>query len=109
MMPVGPPMTKPRKDRSATTLKAPRATQPEAPSFPVKKLTASDKTRPINRHTKPGPTAAASDSLLLGARISRRAADRLRSGHLWVYASDIEAIQTHENDPPALMPVADSR
>jgi 23S rRNA (cytosine1962-C5)-methyltransferase len=36
----------------------------------------------------------------------------LRSGYLWVYASDIEAIQVSETgsaDPPALLPVADSR
>src|ERR1700760_3884609 len=30
----------------------------------------------------------------VGARISRRAADRLRAGHVWVYASDIESIET---------------
>jgi 23S rRNA (cytosine1962-C5)-methyltransferase len=45
----------------------------------------------------------------LGARISRRAADRLRTGHLWVYASDIESIELPAGEPPALLPVADSR
>jgi 23S rRNA (cytosine1962-C5)-methyltransferase len=45
----------------------------------------------------------------LGARVSRRAADRLRSGYLWVYASDIEFIEAGPGDPPALLPVADSR
>ncbi len=44
-----------------------------------------------------------------GARITRRAADRLRSGHLWVYASDIESIAADEQSPPALLPVADNR
>jgi 23S rRNA (cytosine1962-C5)-methyltransferase len=44
-----------------------------------------------------------------GARISRRAADRLRSGHLWVYASDIESLELPAGDPPALLAVADSR
>ena len=48
-----------------------------------------------------------------GAQISRRAADRLRDGHLWVYASDIESINVsvaaEEGEPPALLPVADSR
>ncbi len=44
-----------------------------------------------------------------GARISRRAADRLRDGHLWVYASDIESLSADENNPPALLPVADNR
>ena len=48
-----------------------------------------------------------------GARISRRAADRLRSGYLWVYASDIESVSespsTGEGEQPSLMPVADAR
>jgi 23S rRNA (cytosine1962-C5)-methyltransferase len=44
--------------------------------------------------------------------INRRAADRLRAGHLWVYASDIESIEVPEGpsgSPPALLPLADSR
>jgi 23S rRNA (cytosine1962-C5)-methyltransferase len=44
----------------------------------------------------------------LGATISRRAADRLRQGHLWVYASDIEDL-TVPDPPPALLPFADNR
>jgi 23S rRNA (cytosine1962-C5)-methyltransferase len=46
---------------------------------------------------------------VLGARINRRAADRLRTGHLWVYASDIESVELPAGEPPALIPVADSR
>jgi 23S rRNA (cytosine1962-C5)-methyltransferase len=45
----------------------------------------------------------------IGAKITRRASDRLRDGYLWVYASDIEAINVGEGEPPALLPVADSR
>jgi 23S rRNA (cytosine1962-C5)-methyltransferase len=47
----------------------------------------------------------------LGAVVNRRAADRLRAGHLWVYASDVQAITLAkpEEDPPALLPVADNR
>lgn len=44
-----------------------------------------------------------------GAQVSRRAADRLRSGHLWVYASDVEAAPAGGEDVPRLVPVADSR
>jgi 23S rRNA (cytosine1962-C5)-methyltransferase len=44
-----------------------------------------------------------------GAQISRRAADRLRIGYLWVYASEIESLQLPDGAPPALLPVADSR
>jgi 23S rRNA (cytosine1962-C5)-methyltransferase len=49
-----------------------------------------------------------------GARVSRRAADRLRAGHVWVYASDVESLNAGDGDAPAgdapaLLPVADSR
>ena len=44
-----------------------------------------------------------------GVRINRRAADRLRAGHLWVYASDIESVELPAGETPALLPVADSR
>src|SRR5579863_3326092 len=44
-----------------------------------------------------------------GARISRRAAERLRAGQVWVYASDVEAVETGEGEAPFLLPVADSR
>lgn len=45
----------------------------------------------------------------MGARISRRAADRIRAGHVWVYASDVEAIAGPEKDSAGLIPVADNR
>jgi 23S rRNA (cytosine1962-C5)-methyltransferase len=53
-----------------------------------------------------GPDAA------VGAIVNRRAADRLRSGHLWVYANEVESIQLPDsatNEAPALLPVADQR
>ena len=40
------------------------------------------------------------------AVISRRAADRLRAGHVWVYQSDVERIV---GEPSGLIPVADQR
>ena len=43
-----------------------------------------------------------------GATISRRAADRLRAGHLWVYASDVVSV-TLPNPEKTLLPVADQR
>jgi 23S rRNA (cytosine1962-C5)-methyltransferase len=78
-------MTKTRTARPATTRKA-HKTAPSAP-------------RDQRTHEKPTP----------GVKINRRAADRLRSGHLWVYASDIESVELPVGDPPALLPVADSR
>ena len=44
-----------------------------------------------------------------GVRVSRRAADRLRAGHVWVYASDVEEASAGEGAAPALLPVADNR
>lgn len=41
-----------------------------------------------------------------GARISRRASDRIRGGHVWVYASDVESAPP---ESAALVPVADNR
>ena len=44
--------------------------------------------------------------------MNRRAADRLRGGHLWVYSSDVESVTLPGNgsgNPPALLSVADSR
>jgi 23S rRNA (cytosine1962-C5)-methyltransferase len=65
------------------------------------------------RPTKSGTPRPAPDQNTLGskigAKITRRASDRLREGYLWVYASDIEAINVGEGEPPALLPVADSR
>jgi len=40
------------------------------------------------------------------AVISRRAADRIRAGHVWVYQSDVEQII---GEPSGLLPVADQR
>src|SRR5690349_3630951 len=61
------------------------------------------------RANDPGDKALA-DPTGLGATINRRAADRLRAGHVWVYASDIESLSVPDSDaPPALIPVADGR
>ncbi|HEY1804247.1 MAG TPA: class I SAM-dependent rRNA methyltransferase [Terracidiphilus sp.] len=43
-----------------------------------------------------------------GATVSRRAADRLRAGHLWVYASDVLSIALPAPEK-TLVPVADNR
>jgi 23S rRNA (cytosine1962-C5)-methyltransferase len=52
----------------------------------------------------------APDSAGAGARISRRAADRLRAGHVWVYASDVESVALPEGQATAaLLPVVDTR
>jgi 23S rRNA (cytosine1962-C5)-methyltransferase len=64
---------------------------------------------------KPGQTMPQQARSAPGALISRRAADRLRAGHVWVYASEIESLNVPEvpepgrDGPAALLPVADNR
>ncbi len=126
-------MTKPPKSLPPVPWKAPKANRPGVPTdgsmsvgwrpeAPAPSQTASDARKPATRgslrnpdparrqppapgpHSVPPPANAPA-----GARITRRAADRLRSGHLWVYASDIESIAADKHNPPALLPVADNR
>jgi len=95
-------MSKPRREHQDKS-KAPPARRGEAPSA----------FRPGAEGVKrPASTAPASLPRRAGARISRRAADHIRGGHVWVYASEIEVLEagTAEGDnPPALLPVADNR
>ena len=85
---------KPRNLNSVSSQKAPKAPTPKAPFE--------------RTHKRAAPALRSERSP--GALVNRRAADRLRSGHLWVYSSDIESIELLDADnPPALLPVADSR
>jgi len=55
---------------------------------------------------------ARSRTKLPGAVISRRASDRLRNGHVWVYASELESVELGAGElgvEPSLLPVADNR
>jgi 23S rRNA (cytosine1962-C5)-methyltransferase len=47
--------------------------------------------------------------MTLTLRITRRAAGRLRAGHLWVYRSDIESAPEAELSPGALVTLVDNR
>jgi 23S rRNA (cytosine1962-C5)-methyltransferase len=60
-----------------------------------------------------GPRIAAAQAYGPAATITRRAADRLRAGHLWVYRSDVETLVPHTGEAQvgvgALVAVMDSR
>ncbi|HEX3373434.1 MAG TPA: class I SAM-dependent rRNA methyltransferase [Edaphobacter sp.] len=60
-----------------------------------------------------GPQVVAAQPFGPAAGVTRRAADRLRAGHLWVYRSDVESlvprIGATEIDGGALVTVMDSR
>src|SRR3569833_2408389 len=67
---------------------------------------------PSSLRPDPAPNLDPSQKETFGARVSRRAADRLRAGHVWVYASDFELLSSGNapaDQPPSLVPVADYR
>jgi len=116
---------KPRNPQPASHQKAPGKLKPQAPfdriheqpplAKPSEGREPERKVYPAGRSpkpTRPQPAHPPRAGAGFGALINRRAADRLRAGHLWVYASDIESIELPEAasaNPPALLPVADSR
>lgn len=111
-------MAKPRKTHSPKIQKAPEVKDPEAPferarNSPASKLVErkDESNRPAARALQ-DRSAAAATRAAAGAVISRRAADRLRRGHLWVYASDLESVElpsSSDSEPPRMLPVADNR
>jgi 23S rRNA (cytosine1962-C5)-methyltransferase len=107
-------MTKLRRPQTESKQKAPGANRPAAP-FASRSDSSRTKPSPENRKLRrdaPSPQkqiVPKAPPLALGARINRRAADRLRIGSVWVYASDIEQIEPGPGDTPPLLPVADSR
>ena len=120
-------MTKPTKPRVGPQLADRKASKPRDPrdqAFARGDEVRSLKT-PSSSAPKPPPggkhaqldSKSNSDSIesklaaqsASGARITRRAADRLRQGHVWVYTSDIESLSVDEQNPPALVQVADNR
>jgi len=67
----------------------------------------------LRRVDERGPRVAAAQPHGPAAVITRRAADRLRAGHLWVYRSDVESLvpsmETTDIAAGALVTVTDSR
>jgi 23S rRNA (cytosine1962-C5)-methyltransferase len=115
-------MKKPHNRPSDLNQKAPKAPRPKAPFERVREAPRKSERKPDREPDKvvslEGKAAGrdrkrpAKPAGSPGALVNRRAADRLRDGYLWVYASDIESIEAPETvsgGPPALLPVADSR
>jgi 23S rRNA (cytosine1962-C5)-methyltransferase len=100
--PAGPSQARPAQTR-------PRSADPVANRGPKRPPAPATKPAAPAHSQAKGP-ARNSAAPTVGALINRRASDRLRNGHLWVYASDIESIEVPDTaNPPALLPVADSR
>ncbi|HEU5340058.1 class I SAM-dependent rRNA methyltransferase [Edaphobacter sp.] len=83
---------------------AKQAARPAAKKAPKRESKPAEAHAPRTVEPQPhGPAAA----------VTRRAADRLRAGHLWVYRSDIESLTpapgTAEIAPGALITITDTR
>lgn len=89
-------------------------TKPLAHVKPPARRTNASASAPSHRASSgscaisPSAGTAPSQATPHGAVITRRAADRLRAGYLWVYASDIVTV-TPPGPEETLLPVADSR
>ncbi|MGB6691767.1 MAG: class I SAM-dependent rRNA methyltransferase [Terracidiphilus sp.] len=111
-------MTKPHKLHTATIQEVPKVQKLEAPferdrsTSVAKRLVEKSDSSPRGPRVADVSKAAAPGHGVAGAIVDRRGAARLRSGHLWVYASDIESLDLPASQADAallLLPVADSR
>ena len=104
-------MSKSKKPKVETSQKAPAADNAGAPFRRGGKDRRPQRSARGDSEQDPDPVEnpKATSNGSVGARISRRAADRLRAGHVWVYASDVESLELGEGASPSLLPVADNR
>jgi len=115
----GPTEVPPRSPFAGKTTRTARPKPPEnrAAGAPAGNSARKPLQMPSRAPGKPSKPAPARPSLQLrpasqlpiGAVISRRASERIREGHLWVYATDIESLSTGNGEAPSLLPVADNR
>lgn len=108
-------MAKQRNSEPGAQPKARRAKRPAAAGARAERgVTPAERpSQPEARRSRPRPVSQPAaiprpKAAQPGAIVNRRAADRLRAGHLWVYSSDIEVI-TPPNPEETLLQVADSR
>jgi 23S rRNA (cytosine1962-C5)-methyltransferase len=100
-------MAKPRKTKAQTAAAGNTTTvRREASDLPP---AAAESARSASSPAAPKPPARPEQAVAApGAIVTRRAADRLRSGHVWVYASDVQSV-IPPGPEESLMPVADQR
>jgi 23S rRNA (cytosine1962-C5)-methyltransferase len=96
--------TSTRERASAPGVPPSRAKDALIPSRIALPKTATAQHRPV----APPNGQSQANAARPGAVVSRRAADRLRAGHLWVYASDVVAVSLPKPEE-TLLPVADQR
>ena len=109
-----PETAAPSRKRPANRSESVAAESGPAAAFPVSVSGRVSRSMPARSESAPFARAASRPSPVptraapVGAIVTRRAADRLRSGHLWVYASDVVSA-TLPRPEETLIPVADQR
>jgi len=100
-------MAKPRTTRAPAAAAGNTANDRRVvrPSRPAAAKSARSSSQPVALEP---PARSEQPVAAPGAIITRRAADRLRAGHVWVYASDIQSLVPPGPDE-SLIPVADQR
>jgi len=107
-------MAKPHKPETAEPPRKRRANRPAAVAAQGGPVAAFPRSVSARRESSPSARAGTRPSPVptraapVGAIVDRRAADHLRSGHLWVYASDVVSV-TLPKPEETLLPVADQR
>ncbi len=103
----GKPAPKSLATRESTP--ANKSAAPHKSAAPRNYAPPQPRTQPqIKPQIKACPQAQKAAHAPAHAVVSRSAADRLRTGHLWVYATEIEQIPAHD-DATTLVPVTDAR
>jgi len=107
-------MAKPRKPEPAARQNAAKSAPPSSPfarksSFPGPSSQSAPLPAPARNRAKPfaAQTIRPAAEAPFGAVVTRRASERLREGHVWVYATDIESVSAPNGE--TLLPVADNR
>jgi 23S rRNA (cytosine1962-C5)-methyltransferase len=115
-------MAQSRKPELVPAKKSPKTTPPKSPfarksadQGPSRESRQATQAKPARPSSATPPPISAeprlavrpSASLPPGAIISRRASERIRQGHLWVYATDVESVSAPNAE--TLLPVADNR
>jgi len=107
--------TKGMSDRREPKPKQPHKPASKSASKPVSRQASKPTSKPVagartKQNTRTTAPVAEAPRAALGATVSRRASDRIRAGHLWVYSSDVEKLNLPKSETaPALVPVADNR
>ena len=104
-----PKGTKPSAAATATTRPLAPRTQGAKPQIPLHNSSANRPAKPQTPRPSAPPVPIQLDIPAPYAAVARRASENVRTGYLWVYASDVVALKPGAGDAPRILPVVDAR